>query len=47
LLSTRNLYRYITVIDAKEIVETLKKLDEKNDSIVRYVIDCATIPKKE
>jgi hypothetical protein len=34
------------VIDAKDIVTILKKLEEKNDSIVRYVIDCATIPKK-
>lgn len=40
---SKGVYPAIKVIDAKEISDTLKKLDEKNDSIVRYVIDCSTI----
>jgi len=40
----KGIYPAIQVIPATDIIATLKKLDEKNDSVVRYVIDCATIP---
>eukprot|EP00227_Mantoniella_beaufortii_P015055 CAMPEP_0197592856 /NCGR_PEP_ID=MMETSP1326-20131121/16142_1 /TAXON_ID=1155430 /ORGANISM="Genus nov. species nov., Strain RCC2288" /LENGTH=360 /DNA_ID=CAMNT_0043158661 /DNA_START=48 /DNA_END=1130 /DNA_ORIENTATION=+ len=43
---SKGVYPDIKVIPATEVMDVLKKLEEKNDSIVRYVIDCATIPKK-
>ena len=33
------------MIGANRAADALKALDEKNDAAVRYVIDCATIPR--
>ena len=38
-------YPEIEVVDAGMIGKVMRKLDEKNDSVVRYVVDCGTIPK--
>lgn len=38
-------YPEIEVVNAGEIGKVMRKLDEKNDSVVRYVVDCGTIPK--
>jgi D-arabinose 1-dehydrogenase-like Zn-dependent alcohol dehydrogenase len=40
----KNIYPEIEVIGADKIVDALKALDGKNDSLKRYVIDCSTIP---
>ena len=39
----KKLYPEIKIIDAKEIPEALKNLNDGNDAGVRYVIDCKTI----
>ena len=40
----KGIYPEVEIIDAGKIGEAMRKLDEKNDRVVRYVVDCGTIP---
>lgn len=41
----KNVFPQVEVIPASDIAKVLKHLTEKNDQVIRYVIDCSTIPK--
>ena len=43
--ASRGVFPEVRVIGANRAADALKALDEKNDAAVRYVIDCATIPR--
>ena len=40
----KGIYPEVEIIDAGKTGEAMRKLDEKNDRVVRYVVDCGTIP---